>query len=54
MKRDSSVEVKKIWLLSVNSRIFGCGNAGLLWLENATSSPGVSLHYKEMIQRSTT
>jgi hypothetical protein len=53
MKHDSSVEMNKIWLLSVNSRIFGCGN-GLLWLENATSSPGVSLHYKEMIQCSTT
>jgi hypothetical protein len=32
---------------------FGCGNK-LLWLETATSSPGVSLHYEEMIQRPST
>jgi hypothetical protein len=32
---------------------YGCGDK-LLWLEIATSSPGVSLYYKEMIQRSST
>jgi hypothetical protein len=31
---------------------FGCGDR-LLWLEIATSSPGVSSYYEEMIQCST-